>query len=70
MKLQEACQTALKLLSVMFFIIACSQSRLAFQSDEQIKNNFQGHKIELLNLMQKCKSEKKSQFLSFYPYLG
>ena len=45
----------------MFFIAACSQPRLAFQSDEQIKNNFQSHKVELLTLIEKCRSERESQ---------
>ncbi len=61
MKSQKAFQMALKLLSIMFFIAACSMPRPTFQSDEQIKTNFQSHKAELLMLMQKCKSEKKSQ---------
>ncbi|MBE9012113.1 hypothetical protein IQ250_18090 [Pseudanabaenaceae cyanobacterium LEGE 13415] len=35
--------------------------RPTFQSDEQLKTNFQQHKAELLTLMRKCKSEQESQ---------
>ncbi len=61
MKLQKVLQTTLKLLSIIFFITSCGRPRPVFQSDEQIKKIFQSHKAELLTLMQKCKSEKKSQ---------
>ena len=37
--------------------------RPTFQSDEQLKTNFQQQKAELLTLMQKCKSEQESQLL-------
>lgn len=35
--------------------------RPTFQSDEQLKANFQQHKAQMLTLMQQCKSEQQSQ---------
>lgn len=61
MKLKKRIGWIASLLSMILVMTACSPRRPSFQSDEQIKTNFQSHKAELLMLMQKCKSEKKSQ---------
>lgn len=66
MKSPKVFQTALELLLIVLLTTACSPPRQTFQSDEQIKTSFQNHKIELIALIKKCESEKKSQGMKEY----
>ncbi len=63
MKLYKVFQLILGLSLVTASLSGCRPTRPTFQSDEQLKANFQQQKAQMLTLMQKCKSEQQSQLL-------